>query len=100
GPEVLLDKVAARDAAMSYIYLHYNYPPIDVKAVEWDEEDKTPEGLVGSATFRYTVQSWVAEVSYPIVAPEATIYEVKVTNDNLGFEWQGIVDAKGVVTEE
>jgi hypothetical protein len=100
GPEVLFDKVAARDAAMSYIYLHYHYPPIDVKAVEWEEEDITPEGLVGSATFRYTVQSWVAEVSYPIVAPEATIYAVEVTNDNLGFEWQGTVDAEGVVTEE
>jgi hypothetical protein len=100
GPEVLFDKVAARDAAMNFIYLQYHYPPIDVKAVEWEEEDITPEGLVGSATFRYTVQSWVAEVSYPVVAPEATIYEVKVTNDNLGFEWQGTVDAEGVVTEE
>ncbi len=99
-PQVMYDRVAARDAAMNHIYEHYQYPPIDVQAVEWEEEDITPEGLVGSATVRYIVQSWVAEVSYPIVAPEATIYEVRVRNDNLGFEWQGTVDAEGAVTEE
>jgi len=99
-PEVMFDRVAARDAAMEYIYEHYQYPPIDEQAVEWEEEDITPEGLVGSATFRFTVESWVVEVSYPIVAPEATIYQVTVTNDHLGFEWQGTVDAQGVVTEQ
>jgi hypothetical protein len=99
-PEVMFDRVAARDAAMNHIYEHYHYPPIDEQAVEWEEKDITPEGLVGSATFRYTVESWVVEVSYPIVAPEAMIYEIKVTNDHLGFEWQGTVDAQGVVTEE
>jgi hypothetical protein len=93
------DRVAARDAAMDHIYERYHYPPIDEQAVEWEEEDITPEGLVGSATFRYTVESWVVEVSYPIVASGATIYEVKVTNDHLGFEWQGTVDAQGVVKE-
>jgi hypothetical protein len=41
----------------------------------------------------------VVEVSYPIVPPEATIYEVTVTNADLGLDWQGTVDAQGTVTE-
>lgn len=93
------DRVAARDAAMNYIYEQYHYPPIDERAVDWEEEDITPEGLAGSVTFRCTAESWVVELSYPIVAPEAMLYEIEATNDHLGFEWQGTVDAQGVVTE-
>lgn len=98
-PEAPFDRTAARDAAMNYIYEHYRYPPLDTMEVEWEEEDLTPEGLVGAAKFRYTAESWVVQVSYPVVAPEATIYEVTVTNAHLDFEWQGTVDAQGVVTE-
>ena len=99
-PDVMFDRLAARDAALSYIYQTYQYPPLDKAAVEWEEEDLTPEGLVGSAKYRYTAFNWVVEVSYPIVAPEATIYEVTVTNADLGLDWQGTVDAQGSVIEE
>ncbi len=99
GPEVMFDRVAARDAALNYIYQNYQYPPLDTAAVGWEEEELTPEGLVGAAKYRYTAFNWVVEVSYPIVAPEATIYEVTVTNADLGLDWQGTVDAQGTVTQ-
>ena len=98
APEEMFDRVAARDAAMDYIYEAYQYPPLD-QSVEWQEERLTAEGIVGAETFEYTAESWVVEVSYPIVAPEATIYEVTVTNEGLALEWQGTVDAQGEVTE-
>ncbi|TKJ29242.1 MAG: hypothetical protein CEE40_08945 [Chloroflexi bacterium B3_Chlor] len=97
-PEVMFDRVAARDAALSYVYENYQYPPVEASA--WVEERMTPEGLVGSETFRYTAFNWVVEVSYPIVAPEAMIYEVTVTNADLGLDWRGTVDAQGTVTEQ
>jgi hypothetical protein len=94
--EEIFDRVAARDAALQYIYEEYRYPPLD-QAVEWQEERLTEEGIVGAETFRHSAESWVVEISYPVVAPEATIYEVTVTNEGLGFEWQGTVDAQGAV---
>lgn len=96
-PEGMLDKVAARDAALAYIYQNYQIPPVESTA--WEEEDVTPEGLVGAAKFRYTAFNWAVEVSYPVVASEAVLYEVAVTNPDLGLDWQGTVDAQGVVTE-
>jgi hypothetical protein len=96
--EEIFDRVAARDAALDHIYEQYKYPPLD-QSVEWQEERLTGEGIVGAETFRYTAESWMVEVSYPVVAPEATIYQVTVTNEGLGLEWLGEVDAQGVVTE-
>jgi predicted small lipoprotein YifL len=98
APEEMFDRVAARDAALDYVYETYQYPPLD-QSVEWQEERLTAEGIVGAETFEYTAESWVVEISYPVVAPEATIYEVTVTNEGLGLEWQGTVDTQGVVTE-
>jgi hypothetical protein len=95
--ERMFDMASARDAALNHVYQKYQYPPGE--SVAWEEEDITPEGLVGSTSFRYTAFNWVVEVSYPIVAPEATIYEVTVTNADLGLDWQGTVDAEGTVTE-
>jgi hypothetical protein len=97
-PDVMFDRIAARDAALNHVYQKYQYPPVE--SVAWEEEDITPKGLVGSASFRYTAFNWVAEVSYPIVAPEATIYEVTVTNADLGLDWRGTVDGEGTVTEQ
>jgi hypothetical protein len=96
--EGFVDRVAARDAALNFIYDTRQYPPLDA-SVEWQEERLTAEGVVGAETFKYTAESWVVEVSYPIVAPEATIYQVTVINEGLGLEWLGEVDAQGVVTE-
>jgi len=97
-PEVVLDRIGARDAALSYIYEQYRYPPVE--SLAWEEERITPEGLVGAETYRYTAFDWVAEISYNVVAPAAVIYQVKVTNPALGLEWKGEVDAVGQVEGE
>ncbi|MBN1180514.1 MAG: DUF333 domain-containing protein [Anaerolineae bacterium] len=38
-------------------------------------------------------------VTYPIVAPEATIYQVDIVNAARGLNWNGEVDAQGNVSE-
>jgi serpin B len=65
----------------------------------WTEKHTKPEELVGSESYEYTLGDWVIEVSYPVVAPENVVYTVTVTNQATGFEWEGQVDAEGVVTE-
>ena len=95
-PEVALDRIGARDAALSYIFEHYQYPPVE--SLAWEEERITAEGLVGAETYRYTAFDWVAEVSYNLVAPAAMIYRVQVMNPTLSLDWQGEVDAAGQVT--
>jgi hypothetical protein len=96
--EGFVDRVAARDAALNFIYDTRQYPPLDA-SVKWTEERLTAEGIVGAETFKYTAENWVVEISYPVVAPEATIYQVTVTNEGVGLEWLGDVDAQGVVIE-
>lgn len=85
----------ARDAAMSTIWTEDE----PLSALNWSEEDLTPQDLVGSSTIRYTAGDWVVTVIYPIVAPDQTIYQVSIANTASGFAWNGEVDAQGNVSE-
>ncbi len=92
------DPAAARDAALAYIAANYS-GQVTMPGAGWTEENITEEGLVGASTFRYTAGDWVAIVSFPVVAPDATIYQVVATDQATGFRWEGEVDAAGQVTE-
>jgi hypothetical protein len=94
--------VAARDAAMSFISQNHGIWSTEAPAPElnWVEENITAEGLIGATTLRYTAEDWTVTVSFPLVAPDATIYQVAVVNAARGFEWAGEVDAQGQVTEQ
>jgi putative hemolysin len=85
----------ARDAAMTTIWTEDE----PLSALDWTEEDLTPQDLVGSSTVRYTAGDWVVTVIYPIVAPDQTIYQVSITNAASGFAWNGEIDAQGNVSE-
>lgn len=96
APEVVQ---AARDAALAYVREDYSQqaPASDL---DWDAEFVTPKSAVGTGDYRFTAEDWAITVSYPVVAPEAVIYQVTVNNHTIGFRWQGEVDAKGHVTEK
>jgi serpin B len=91
------DPAAARDAILAYLadMLAEEVPPPEEA---WAEEDVTAQGLVGSSTRRYTAGDWTVTVSFPIVAPEATVYQVEVVNEASGFSWEGEVDAMNQIT--
>ncbi len=98
GEAMAPSPAAARDAALAY--LAGSYPEADTASgLTWMEDILTPEGLVGSSTLQYTADGWVVTVSFPIVAPQATIYHVVVTEENTGFEWEGDLDAQGQIIE-
>jgi hypothetical protein len=92
------DPVRARDVALAYVSGRYG-EQAPTLGLTWAEENITPEGLVGSSSFQYTAGDWVVTVSFPLVAPQATIYQVVATNQTTGFQWEGKVDAAGQVTE-
>jgi len=92
------DASEARDTALTYLREHegQNAP---TAGIEWQAEDITPPGLVGVGMKEFASDEWTIKVSYPIVAPENTVYQVVVSSVKLGWHWKGSVDADGNVTE-
>jgi serpin B len=90
------DPAAARDAVLAYLAEAYG-GLAPAPALAWAEREAPTGGLVGSSTFEYEAQdeagSWIVAVSFPIVAPDQTIYRVLVSNPDVPFQWQGDVDA-------
>jgi serpin B len=95
---VILGPTAARDVALDYLTAAYG-GEAPAAGLAWQEENTTVEGLVGSSSFQYTAEDWVVMVSFPVVAPQATIYQVVVGDEATGFRWEGEVNAQGQVTE-
>jgi len=92
------DAAEARDAALNHLRVH-KAQDTPSEGAAWEEEDVTPPGLIGAATKEFTYNSWIIRVSYPVVLPENTVYQVTVSNTDLGWQWKGSVKADGTVTE-
>lgn len=73
--------------------LHGDIMPVDDGA--WQLERLTPTGLVGAETFQYRYETCFATVTYPVVAPDQTIYTVSIIDNAMGLYWQGRFDAAG-----
>jgi hypothetical protein len=86
----------ARDFIAAYFLNQYGIEQTD----PWMEQDLTPEGLVGSSTFRYVSGPMTIKISAPIVAPSATVYTIEeasyIAN---GFYWEGKLSYDGTITE-
>lgn len=99
GPENGLPPVvgpeAAREVALDFIRQNYgsSAPAGDLI---WLGDEIPSEGLVGSSSFQYTAHDWLMVVQFPVVAPDATIYTIRLES-NAGFSWDGLVDAYGQV---
>jgi hypothetical protein len=93
------DPARARDVALDYIFDRYSEVVFPPPGSDWTEENVTGEGLVGASTFRYTAADLVVTVSFPVVNPADTIYQVVVSKEGTDFRWEGEVDAAGQVTE-
>ena len=81
-------------------YLLQNHPDRAPEVgLPWISRDATPKDVVGSGIYEFMAGDWLVTVSYPIVAPEATVYHVRFLNQSTGFQWEGEVDAGGQVSE-
>lgn len=88
----------ARDAAIEYLREH-NAPDVPGGDVEWQETDTTPQGIAGAAYREFSSDGWTAELSYPVLPPELTVYQVLLSSITLGWHWTGSVNPRGHVTE-
>jgi putative hemolysin len=91
------DPAAAREAVLSYLRdLGVAVPGGEAA---WTEQDLNEEGLLGASRLRYAAGEWTVDVSFPIVAPEMTVFTVTVSDSADGYTWQGEVNAVGEVSE-
>jgi hypothetical protein len=97
GPEAPAGVVRARDAAVTYVQVHFDDAPPE--SASWSGQRVTPQDIVGGSEWRYTSGNWVVTVSYAVTAPESMVYYVRVVDTDTGFEWDGRVDASGQVPE-
>jgi len=97
-PIELQNASEARDVALSYLDDQYT-ENVPAKDLIWQEYVTTPEGLIGSETREFVSDDWKVTVSYPVVLPENTVYDVIVFSSEVGWHWKGNVKADGTVTE-
>lgn len=88
----------AVELAVEYALL--NFRELDgVSAPEgWEEEDLTPEGLVGASKRKFTGDGWTVEASWAVVWKPVYTVEINHGGED-GFHWKGTVDQDGNVVE-
>jgi hypothetical protein len=98
GQPPVIGAEAAREVVLAHLSAEYPQyaPPADLT---WTQQDITSEGLVGSSSTRYSAGGWTLDVTFPLVAPQVTVYTVQVSDDASGFQWNGLVDAYAQVAE-
>lgn len=67
--------------------------------LSWQATAIDQQGMVGAAGYRAQADGWHLEITYPIVAPNLTIYRLALDHPDSGFSWRGEVNAKGQVAE-
>ncbi|UCD44896.1 MAG: hypothetical protein JSV27_12440 [Candidatus Bathyarchaeota archaeon] len=89
----------ARDLAIDYaLYNHRELSSVEAPD-DWDEEDLTPQGLLGAAKTRFTEGDWIVTVSWAVV--RSPVYTVEIDyNGETGFHWTGTVDQAKIVAEQ
>ena len=93
-----LEPAQALDMALAYIREHFDQAP--AADMTWMENPLPDDELLGSETIEYISDDgeWTATLSYPVVAPEAVVYEVVVTGPAFRLRWAVKVDAAGQMT--
>jgi len=98
GEPVVEDAAGAKDTAFEYLQEQYPDNAPD-SGLQWEEEDITPGGLVGTSVKQFTSDGLTVTVSAPVVAPENIIYTTTITSIDGGWYWRGEVRPDGSVTE-
>ncbi|MFL7791590.1 MAG: DUF333 domain-containing protein, partial [Anaerolineae bacterium] len=70
------DPARARDVVLDYVFSRYGEAVFPAPGSDWTVENATAEGLVGASTFQYAASDVIVTVSFPVVNPADTIYQV------------------------
>jgi len=96
------DAAGAREAVVAYLVEHYGEqgPSPDLS---WTETRTTV--VIGKTKVEYAADTergtadWEVWISFPVVAPDAIVYEAMVYRRTGDFYWEGTVNAAGHVAE-
>ena len=97
-PVEVRNATEARDVGLSYLDDKYD-DNVPAKDLEWKEYMTTAGELIGSGTKQFISGEWLITISYPIVLPENTVYNIVVLNIETGWHWEGSVSFDGTVIE-
>lgn len=92
------EALGARDAALVYVRQSYadKAPP---DGVTWLGRSSSPEDLVGASSYEFAGGVWLMTVQFPLVSPDAMVYEIGLGNEDAGFLWTGKLSASYGVLE-
>ena len=94
----LLPPEVARDLALRYLLEKYSQLADLAAPDEWVFTDLTPEGLLGTCTYRFTAAGWSVTVRFMVVLEPVYTVTVEYSGDP-EFNWEGDVDQSSAVTE-
>ncbi len=98
-PDIIVNSArAARAKVMLYIRDKHGLF-VSTNEESWEEKNITPEDTTGSSAYQYITGNWTATVIYPSVPLAEIIYTLLVSNPEIGFAWEGTIDAFGQITE-
>jgi len=90
------------DAVLAYLIANYG-EKAPVPGLTWMGENITPgwpeAPVPGWVEYQYTAEDWVITIGHAVLPPEWTIYQVTVTNQATGFQWEGEANGAGQVAE-
>ena len=95
---IVEDAAGARDTTLEYLREQYPENALGT-GLQWQEEDVTPGGLVGSSIRQFTSDGLTVTVSTPVVTPENIVYTITTTSVQGGWCWEGEVKPDGTVIE-
>lgn len=93
APTAVID---TRDAALSYVLKTYG-DVIPTGDLVWTSTNTSPTDRLGAGGYRFAAGTCVIDITYPIVAPDATVYHVIVADSLRDFRWEGNINAQGTV---
>lgn len=95
--DVVTSPESARDYGVTYLIKTYSLSY--ATPLSWTLEELTPNGTVGSASFKCTSGPWSVTVKYPVVLKPT--YTILIGyNGSAPFTWKGYIGSDGMVTVE
>jgi len=83
--------LSARDAALAYV--RQSYPlKAPAEGIAWTGRRISPDGQIGSVDYEFASDKWLMLLGVPTLSPGVFLYEMQLTNPDLGFRWEGKLD--------
>ncbi len=98
NPPVIPDAVTARDFILNFLNRKYELP-LPGSGSTWELDDLIKDQDAPSQAYLYSNGAISVFVSFPKADPEERLFNITVRQQGPVFEWNGLLDANGKITE-